>query len=220
MKSRYVVRFSASERLAHWVQFVAFTALLVTGLPNYSRFFRPYAEGNSGQTNRAWHRLAATVYIVSPFVYLLGNPRAFLFSLKEAFSWTCDDWAWLGKAWAYYTRGHEVTDIPPQGKYNAGQKLNALVQIGAYTTFVVTGFVMWCREKLRSRATFTWSVIIHDLAAITNVCMIMLHVYLVVIHPLTRESVLSMIEGVVTREYAEEHHAKWLAEIDRQRMGG
>ena len=214
MKNRYIVRFTASERLAHWVQFGAFVTLLITGLPNYSRALRPYAEGDSGQTNRVWHRFAAIVYIASPFIYLFGNPRAFFYSLREAFTWTRDDWVWLRRAWAYYTRGAAVTDMPPQGKYNAGQKLNALLQIGAYNTFVATGLIMWFKKKLGSRATFAWSVIIHDLAAIANVCMIMLHVYLVVVHPLTRESVLSMIEGVVTREYAQEHHAKWLAEVE------
>lgn len=214
MKSRYITRFTASERLAHWVQFLAFTALLFTGLPNYSRSLRAFAEGRSGQTNRVWHRLVALVYILSPFIYLFGNPRAFFSSLKEAFTWTRDDFVWLRRAWAYYAHG-ETVHIPPQGKYNAGQKLNALLQIGAYNTFVATGLTLWAKKKTTSRGWFAWSVIIHDLAAIANVCMVMVHVYLVAIHPLTRESILSMIEGVVSREYAQEHHAKWLAEVEK-----
>jgi len=217
MKSRYIVRFSASERLAHWVQFAAFMALLVTGLPNYSRALRAFAEGRAGQTSRVWHRVAAIVYIASPFIYLFGNPRAFFFSLKEAFTWNRDDRVWLSRAWSYYAHG-EVASIPPQGKYNAGQKLNALLQIVAYSLFGITGLVMWFKKKVVSPAAFAWSMIIHDLASIANVCMVMLHVYLVAIHPLTRESILSMFEGVVSREYAEEHHAKWLAERDSETL--
>ena len=213
MRNRYVVRFSPSERLAHWIQFLAFVALLVTGLPNFSRSMRSYAVGRSGQTNRIWHRVAALVYIGSPLIYLFGNPRAFFSSLREAFVWTRDDWVWLARAWDYYTHGN-VSDLPPQGKYNAGQKLNVLLQIVAYTFFVTTGLLMWFKEKVTSPVAFTWSVIIHDLATIANSCMVMLHVYLVTIHPLTRESILSMVEGVVTREYAAKHHAKWIAEIE------
>jgi formate dehydrogenase subunit gamma len=53
----------------------------------------------------------------------------------------------------------------------------------------------------------------YDLSAIAVVILFMIHLYLVAVHPFTRESITAMFEGVVTREYAEEHHAKWYKKI-------
>lgn len=213
MEDRYVVRFSASERLAHWLQFVAFSVLLVTGLFIYVPALQAFAMGRAGEASRVLHRLSAVVFMVSPLIYLLGNPSAFFSSLRDAFSWSADDRAWLAKAVAYYTHG-EVADMPPQGKYNGGQKLNAMVQIVTFVVFVVTGLIMWLGTEAVSPGMFAFAILLHDLAVIAAVCLVLLHVYLVTIHPLTRKSITAMFEGIVTREYAKEHHAKWLAEVE------
>ncbi len=213
MEDRYVVRFSASERLAHWLQFLAFSVLLVTGLFIYAPALQAFAVGRAGEASRVLHRISAIVFMISPLIYLVGNPSAFFSSLREAFSWSANDRTWLSKAISYYTNG-EVSDMPAQGKYNGGQKLNAVVQIVAFLVFVITGLIMWFGKGSVSPGLFAFSVLLHDLAVIGAVCLVMLHVYLVAIHPLTRESITAMFEGIVSRDYAQEHHAKWLAEIE------
>lgn len=212
MQARYVKRFSASERIAHWLQFLAFTVLLGTGLFLYMPSLQAFAIGAAGEAARMWHRMAAVVFMVCPLIYLIGDSNGFFFSLREAFSWGPDDARWLRQVWHYYTKGAEV-DIPPQGKYNAGQKLNALAQIVLFVLFVVTGLVMWFGAGSVSSTVFLWSVILHDMSVIVAVAFFLLHLYLVAIHPFTREAIISMFEGVVTREYAEEHHARWYKEV-------
>jgi len=213
MESRYVVRFSASERLAHWIQFVAFSVLLVTGLFIYAPALQAFTVGRSGEASRVLHRIFAVVFMIAPLIYLFGNPSAFFSNLREVFSWNADDRTWLTKAWAYYTYG-EASDLPAQGKFNAGQKLNVVVQIVAFVVFVVTGLIMWFGKGAVAPGIFAFAVILHDLAVIAAVCLVILHVYLATIHPLTRESITGMFEGIVTRDYAQEHHAKWLAEVE------
>ena len=210
---RYVRRFSASERLAHWIYFFAFSVLLVTGLFNYVPALQAFAVGRAGEASRVLHRIGAVLLMVTPFIYLIGNPQDFFSGAKEILSWSEDDRNWMRHAWAFYAHGEE-RELPPQGRYNAGQKLNALVQIVAFAIFVVTGLIMWLGKASVSPGLFTFSVLLHDLAVIAAVCLVILHVYLVTIHPLTRESITAMFEGIVTREYAQEHHAKWLAEIE------
>jgi formate dehydrogenase subunit gamma len=214
MESRYVTRFSASERIAHWLHFLAFTVLLGTGGFLYMPALQPFTIGAAGEAARLSHRLAAVVFILCPLIYLLGDPKGFVGSLREAFSWGADDIRWLRLAWQYYTKGAEV-DVPPQGKYSAGQKLNALTQVIVFILFTITGLIMWFGPGLGwvSSTVFLWSVIIHDLSVTAAVVFFLLHLYLVAIHPFTRESITAMFEGVVTREYAEEHHAKWYEEV-------
>ncbi len=214
MKSRYIKRFSASARIAHWLQFLAFTVLLGTGAFLYTSVLQAFAIGEAGTAARLSHRIAAVVFMICPLIYLIGDVRGFFDSLRAAFAWGPSDFNWLRSGWAYYTKGSEV-DIPPQGRYNAGQKLNILVQIIIFILFVVTGLIMWFGPTLLnvSANVFLWAVIIHDLSVTVALAFFFLHLYLVAIHPFTRESITAMFEGVVTREYAEEHHAKWYEEV-------
>ncbi len=210
-KQVLLVRFTAAERLAHWVHFVAFSVLLSTGLVLYVPVFQPYALGVAGEASRLTHRAAAVVFIAAPFIYLVFSPREFFYSLKESFSWGAADLGWLKNAWGYYSRGQAGT-MPPQGKYNGGQKFNALTQIVAFALFLVTGLVMWFGKGVVSSDIFMASIIVHDLSVIATVLLFVLHLYLVSVHPLMRESITSMFEGTVTRAFAEEHHGKWLSE--------
>ena len=206
-----VMRFTGAERAAHWVHFVAFTVLLGTGLFIYVPFLKAFAVGEAGIAARLAHRVAAIAFIIAPVFYLVFSPREFFYSLKESFAWGKDDWGWLQNAWNYYAHGKAGT-MPPKGKYNAGQKFNALTQIITFGLFVITGFVMWFGKGSVAPDVFMWSVIIHDLSVIATVLLFMLHLYLVEVHPLMRESITAMFEGTVTEEFAKEHHGKWLAE--------
>jgi len=206
-----VMRFTTAERLAHWIHFAAFTVLLGTGLFIYVPALQPFAIGDAGMASRLAHRVAAVVFIGAPLVYLLFSPREFFYSLKESFAWGKEDWGWLQNAWNYYAHGKAGT-MPPQGKYNAGQKFNALTQIVTFVLFTATGLVMWFGKGAVPRDVFVWSVLIHDLSVIATVLLFMLHLYLVAVHPLMRESITAMFEGTVTEEFAKEHHGKWLTE--------
>jgi formate dehydrogenase subunit gamma len=168
--------------------------------------------GQAGLAARLLHRIAGVVFILCPLIYLIGDPKGFFYSLKEALLWSKDDFVWLVKAWRYYTYTTEEK-VPPQGKYNAGQKINVLTQIVAFVLFTVTGLGMWLGQGSVTPANFLLMVVLHDLSAIAVVILFMIHLYLVAIHPFTRESITAMFEGVVTREYAEEHHAKWYKKI-------
>lgn len=206
-----VLRFTAAERVAHWVHFFAFTVLLGTGMFLYVPWFQPFALGASGEAARLAHRAAAVVFMAAPLIYLIWSPREFFYSLKESFSWGADDWGWLKNAWNYYAHGHSGT-MPPQGKYNAGQKFNALTQIVTFWLFVITGLVMWFGRGSVPPDLFLLSVVVHDLSVIATVLLFMLHIYLVAVHPLMRESITAMFEGTVSEEFAAEHHGKWLTE--------
>jgi len=213
-----IVRFKAPERLAHWLHFVAFTVLLGTGMFIYLPALRAFATGNAGEAARLAHRIAALVFMLSPIIYLVFSPREFFESLREMFKWGPDDFAWLRGAAAYYTYGRKA-QLPPQGKYNAGQKLNALTQFIAFGVFVVTGLLMWFGKGAVPVGVFRWVVILHDLAVIATTSLFVLHLYLVGIHPLTRESITAMVEGSVSEAYAKEHHTLWLEQVRDQKKG-
>jgi len=212
-----VVRFKGPERLAHWLHFLTFAVLLGTGMILYIPGLRAFATGEAGQAARMTHRLAALMFMACPLVYLLFSPAEFFESLRAIFHWRRDDSAWLRGAWAYYTHGRK-DQLPPQGKYNAGQKLNAITQFVAFWIFVLTGLLMWFGKGIVPVSVFRGALLLHDLAVIATVLLFIIHLYLVVVHPATRQSITAMVEGSVSESYAREHHRLWLEERQREEI--
>jgi len=96
VNDRMLVRFTRGERLFHWVNFITFVVLAVTGTFLYVPW-RPYAAGEAGETSRYLHRLMAIVFIATPILtMLLSRGRGFLGDLREAFTWRAEDFRALG----------------------------------------------------------------------------------------------------------------------------
>lgn len=212
MVGPYIQRFSAYERVVHWLHFAAFSVLVVTGLFLYVPLFQPYTIGEAGEASRLLHRIAAVVFFAGPFLYLFLQPRRFLENVRESLTWGLDDLSWLRYAWGYYTAG-EKGQMAPQGKFNTGQKLNNVVQILGFGVFSVTGFIMWFGKEAVPAVVMQWSVLLHDLMMIIMVVFFLIHLYLVLVHPRMRESITAMVMGVVSEEFGAEHHPKWLEQM-------
>ena len=54
----------------------------------------------------------------------------------------------------------------------------------------------------------------HGLAAGAVVMLVAGHVYLALIHPATRPALRGITRGSVRRDWAEQHHAEWVAAVD------
>jgi cytochrome b subunit of formate dehydrogenase len=68
---------------------------------------------------------------------------------------------------------------------------------------------MWFGKGIVPPTLFPWMGIFHDLAMIVSVCMLLVHLFLAVAHPLMWAGLVSMRFGVTSADYAAEHHANW-----------
>lgn len=218
MADGFVQRFSAYERIVHWLHVAAFSVLVVTGLFLYVPVLQPYTIGEAGQASRLLHRIAAVVFFAGPFLYMFLEPRRFAENVRESLTWGPDDLSWLRYAWGYYTTG-EKGQMAPQGKFNTGQKLNNLVQIVGFGVLVATGCLMWFGKGAVPVALFQWSVILHVLMTIVMVTFFLVHLHLVLVNVHMRESMTGMVTGMVPEEFAAEHHPKWLDQLKRKAVG-
>ena len=57
---------------------------------------------------------------------------------------------------------------------------------------------------------------VHDLFSLFLFFLVTGHIYLAAIHPMTRAALRGMTFGDVDREFAEHHHAKWVASLDAE----
>lgn len=193
----YVRRFGATERLVHWVHASAFLALLATGLvlwlPALATAIgrRPLVKGI-----HLWVALAWALALVA--VVVLGNRKALRDAWREAESIDADDRRWL--------RGRQV----PQGRFNAGQKLNILVTAALALVLALSGLLLWLGER-DHRFLLDGAGPVHDAATLVSVLLVAGHLYLALIHPTTRHALRGITVGDVREDWAREHHAKWPA---------
>jgi len=207
IRIRWIPRYTFLERALHWGHTATFLPLAVTGLLLFVPAFAPLTRGQAGQFVRIVHRICAVFFGLVPIIYALWQPRRLLATVKEL-GWNKDDLLWLKNAFPYYLLGKHVA-MPPQRRWNTGEKLNVWIMVGGTITFGITGLLMWFGRGLVPTWLFQTAVIIHDLAMVLTLNMFIVHFYLAVVHPMMWQSLVSMRFGVVSESYAREHHAIW-----------
>jgi formate dehydrogenase subunit gamma len=195
---RFIHRFSRTERTLHWVHAAAFFVLLGSGLvlyvPRLSELVgrRPFVKDVHFDTGLAW-MVAITLIVV------LGDRRGLRHTLRELDGFDRDDRLWLRR-------------IPrPQGRFNAGQKLNAALTASFALLFAVSGLLLWYGERNNS-FRFASTILLHDGLMYVSLVLVAGHLYLALIYPSTRHALRGMTTGSVRRDWAREHHSKWVDE--------
>ena len=205
---RWIPRYDGMERLLHWAHTGAFLPLTLTGMVLFMPVFAPLAQGQAGQFIRLLHRIFAVFFVLVPLLYALSRPRRLLRTLRDL-RFNHYDLEWFGAAFSYFMLRRR-RDMPPQGRFNAGQKLNVIALVSGTVIFAITGLVMWYGKFIVPPALFQTMVILHDVAMIVSVNLFIIHFYLAAAHPTMWQSLISMRFGVVSESYAREHHAAWL----------
>ena len=196
-RPRYVQRFTLTERLLHWVHASAFFVLLGSGLilyiPALSTTFadRPLIKDVHFYTAVSW--VGAMILVA-----LLGNRRAVARTIREVDLFDRDDRRFLaGGVHA------------PQGRFNAGQKVNVIVTAAFATLFFISGMILWLGER-NTDIRLGGTIYLHDALMYLSVVIVIGHLYLALINRNTRHALHGITLGSVREDWARAHHAKWL----------
>ncbi len=200
-----LLRFDRAERVVHWANATLFAILMATA----GALYLPPLSAAVGR-----RQLVVTIHVYSglllPFPLLLGiagrrwghRLRA---DLRRLNRWIPEDRIWLRRrGW----RPERVTGLK-QGKFHAGQKLNAAFTGGAIIVMLATGSIMhW--YKLWPLSWRTGATFVHDWIAIALFFTITGHVLFAFSD---RESLDSMwSSGTISRAWAKKRAPRWLAE--------
>lgn len=205
---RWIPKYTFLERLGHWVHASTYIPLAITGFILFAPWLQPFTIGPAGETFRLLHRVFAIGLAIMPVVYAVLQPRRLWMHVRENFTFTREDIGWLKGAIPYYLLGRHV-EMPPQPRFNTGERLNAVTIMVGLVLFGVTGFLMWFGKGYIPPWMYQVALIVHDLTAIATFAMFIVHFFLAVVHPLMWQALVSMRYGVVSESYAREHHAKW-----------
>jgi formate dehydrogenase subunit gamma len=197
VKAGYVRRFSPVERVLHWVNALGFFFLLATGLILYLPSLSVLVSRR--QLIQSLHFWAGVGWLAALALIIALGARRLLATARELERFDEDDLRWL--------RGGRA----PQGRFNAGQKINAALTAAFTILFGVSGLLLWFGEQ-DTRYRFASTVVLHDGLMYISLALLAGHLYLALIHPATRHALRGMTLGDVRVEWAARHHSKWQPE--------
>lgn len=201
-------RFTRTERAAHWVQAITFLILLASGFA----LALPSIESWLGHRAllREIHLSAFFFFFFGPALIALSADRKSLARDVQAVdTWDKDDLRWLIPFPILRLFGIAT---PPQGRFNAGQKLNSIFIVWSTLTFTATGILMWQNRRFPSDVV-NQANSIHTTLAYVALLAFLGHFYLATIDPKTRHSFRAMTQGWVHEDWALEHHVKWVRQL-------
>ena len=194
-----IERFGRTERALHWVHATGFFAMLATGLVLYlPALSELVARRNLVKNLHLFSALAWAIAIV--LVVVLGDRRRLAADWREIETLDRDDRRWL--------RGRPAS----QGRFNAGQKVNAIVTAAFAVLFAISGFFLWLGER-DHRFLLDGTGTVHDTLTLLSVGIVSGHLYLALIHPTTRHALRGMTTGDVDVRWAARHHPKWVRAV-------
>lgn len=203
-----VQRYTFAERAYHWINAIAYTYLMLTGLAIFTplAYWLAYVLGGPA-TIRYWHPWIGLIYLATVF-WMHRMWKRDMQKIPE-------DERWSKNIRAYAENRDEL--MPPQGRFNAGQKQFWWVML--YCTFIllITGIIMWIPEKMPRELHWVLpiTVFIHSATALITIAAFIIHVYMSVW--VTPGSVKAMVEGHVSTNWARTHHRLWYEKITGRR---
>jgi len=222
-ETRSILRHRRGIRLLHWFNALSWVLLLVTGTALMATAaFALFGTGlprvvagllgGPGPLIRlhALWGIGWAAVIVPVFLVLKESPRHVL----EEIRFTRDDLGWMlvkPLALAGLTR----RELPPQDKYNAGQKLFAMVVLAGTALIIASGLVM--TFHLGGAGLVAAAIMVHKLAIVAMLLGLGVHVTMAAIIASERPALRSMVTGHIDYHHARHHSPKW---VDRLEGGG
>ncbi len=210
---RMIKRFGLPFRIAHWIVAFSFLALYITALPMYTEFFDWLWPILGGPANaRLLHRIFGVTLMVPLFIMLFFSPKALFHWLKSAFTWGKHDIQFL-LAFPFEFFGKHKK-YPKQDFYNAGEKMNSLLQLFCGIGIVGSGIIIWKTNWFPN-----WLVDIgypiHAISVGLSVAVVIAHAYMGTFAPDGWKAFRGMVKGEVSEEWAKHHHGRWTDELEK-----
>jgi len=198
-----VLRFRTCERHLHWAVALPFmvslgTAVILVAVYN-PQPDRPYRELVS-----SIHKISGICLIVLPLLAALVHRRELMVhfeNIREVWSWSRADVRWLMLAGPAAV--NPKVQLPPQGKFNAAEKINFMVLTSTYPLYILTGVLIW----VPSMAILAW--FLHFSMAVAATPLMVGHIFMATINRDTRVGLSGMVSGFVDRHWARHHYRLW-----------
>jgi formate dehydrogenase subunit gamma len=200
---KYLRRYSDGERMTHWVVAITFVLAGLSGLAFFhpSMFFFSNLFGG-GPWTKILHPVIGLVMFVAFMLMAVHHWRDNL--MKEG------DAEWRAKATDLLMGKHP--QMPPAGKFNAGQKALFWVLVASMAVLLLTGLAIWRPwiAPYLSVGVLRAAVLLHSVSAVVLIISVIGHIYMAI---WTKGSIRAMTRGTVPENWAKLHHPAWHREM-------
>lgn len=221
-----VFKHHVATRIMHCCVAIGFLTCAVSGLLLFAGFEIPRG------TIALLHCIAGALFIGAPVVYALVRFRYFARFSDTVTSYNKDDLGWFTAPMGGYLdpilnlvrKPRRESYVPPQDKYNAGQKMAGLCLMAGGIVLAITGFLMWANTaagifgviKIDLSSGMTWLVwTLHFIACVGMALVFLVHFFLSAVHPVTRVEFFTMFgNGIANYAYTKKKHGKWLNALE------
>ncbi len=227
MSQRNLKKHHVAIVLLHWFNAIVWLLELATGsalivgpgyrfMPMWYLTMMQQAFGSRANLLH-FHIAVGLTWTIVFLVYAIFGWRHYLHTevLRKEIGLDRDDFNWL-RIRTLKLLNRSLEPLPPQGAYNAGQKLYALLVYSMVPLIMTTGLIMTLH--LFSAAAVAWSMVLHFLAAGMVLSGLMIHIYMGAVFPEERPAFYSMITGLVDELYAFKHHFKWWRSVKLEEL--
>lgn len=209
--TKYVKRFSKGFIWAHAINAISFFVLYITALPMYTEFFDwlyPVLGGPEGA--RLLHRIFAVIFITPSLIWMIFDFQGFKHWLHQLITWKKRDIQFFTQFIKEFF-GFKAK-MPKQGFFNAGEKINSMIQIITALLIMGSGFPMWFPDIFPT-AVVQWAYLAHNIGFGLAIAVIVGHIYLSTLHPGSQPAFRGVIKGDVDVEFVKSHYRDWYDEL-------
>ncbi|MEJ5114160.1 formate dehydrogenase cytochrome b556 subunit [Erwinia billingiae] len=200
-----IQRYSAPERINHWIVAFCFVFAALSGLGFFFPSFNWLMHVlGTPQLARILHPFIGVIMFAA---FLLMFLRYWRDNLIER-----DDLEWA-KNIRKVAQNEEVGDT---GRYNFGQKCVFWAAIVSLLLLLASGIVIW-RPYFAgafSIPIIRLALVVHSVSAVVLIMVIMVHIYAAL---WVKGTITAMVEGWVTPAWAKKHHPRWYRQIRKNK---
>jgi len=192
-----VLRYTLQERVIHWLAGFTYVYMLMSGLAFYApQLYWLASVLGGGPTARFWHPWAGVVFTI----VMLWMRQVW----REDMRITDADRHWSKEVRKYIE--NKDAELPPSGRFNAGQKWFYWVTLVSTIFLLLSGLVMWFPEYVpwNLRGFRYAAVFIHEFAALLTIGGFIVHVYMGLF--MVPGSLRGIVQGYVSPQWARMHH--------------
>lgn len=190
-------RFHMAEVVLHWVNAIPFLLLMLTGGSMLTlRFLNVHATWPA--LFAVVHKCCAAIWLIAMPLTVLTRARVHWEHIRVALKWGRGDAAWMLQSMRSLLNKQVV--VPPAGRFNTGQKINALLVMIYFFGFSATGLMMFFKGSV----LFPWYA--HAALFFSAMGSTGGHLYLALLNPSTRIALGGIFHGWSPMAYIEHHH--------------
>jgi formate dehydrogenase subunit gamma len=197
MKKHHIQRYSAPERINHWIMALCFVFAALSGLGFFFPSFNWLLHVlGTPQLARILHPFIGVVMFTA---FLLMFFRYWRHNLIER-----EDLLWAKNIYKI-VQNREVGDT---GRYNFGQKCVFWAAILSLVLLLASGVAIWRPYFAGAFAipVIRFALVVHSVSAVALIIVIMVHIYAAL---WIKGTITAMVEGWVTPAWAKKHHPRW-----------